>query len=115
MVGRDTPEPIRLGTPCKPSQEAVVVEPRIPPALAGGIVKEVVEEAPIGHEEMFNAWVKYAFTIVQIISQYIDSSEIFHDMTGIIQSNAKSEYNARLKAICCVLLDFANGILDKKM
>nr|DAI97625.1 MAG TPA: hypothetical protein [Caudoviricetes sp.] len=31
MVGRDTPEPIRSGTPCKTSHgQAVVVEPRIP-------------------------------------------------------------------------------------
>nr|DAE62748.1 MAG TPA: hypothetical protein [Caudoviricetes sp.] len=31
MVGRDTPEPIRSGTPCKTLQtQAVVVEPRIP-------------------------------------------------------------------------------------
>nr|DAV06342.1 MAG TPA: hypothetical protein [Caudoviricetes sp.] len=30
MVGRDTPEPIRSGTPCKTSHgQAVVVEPRI--------------------------------------------------------------------------------------
>lgn len=76
---------------------------------------EVVEEAPIEHEEMFNAWVKYAFTVVQIISQYIDASKVFGDITDIIQSNAKIEYNARLKSICIVLLDFANVILDRNM
>lgn len=76
---------------------------------------EVVEEAPIDHEEMFNAWVKYAFTIVQIISQCIDASKVFGDITDIIQSNAKIEYNSQLKSICIVLLKFANGILDRNM
>ena len=41
MVGRDTPEPIRSGTPCKTSHgQAVVVEPRIPPAIAAGECQE---------------------------------------------------------------------------
>lgn len=38
MVGRDTPEPIRSGTPCKPSLvQAVVVEPRIPRIYPWGV------------------------------------------------------------------------------
>lgn len=82
--------------------------------FANDLIK-VVEEAPIEHAEMFNDWVNYAFTIVQIISQYIDASKVFGDMDAIIQSNAKSEYNSRLKSICCVLLDFANVILERKM
>lgn len=41
MVGRDTPEPIRLGRPCKTSQvQAVVVEPRIPCFSCGECQKD---------------------------------------------------------------------------
>lgn len=76
---------------------------------------KVVEEAPIEHEEMFNDWVNYAFTIVQIISQYIDASEIISAMDAIIQSNANSECNSKLKAICCLILDFANVILERNI
>lgn len=38
MVGRDTPKPIRSGTPCKTSHgQAVVVEPRIPRLSPWGV------------------------------------------------------------------------------
>ena len=69
-------------------------------------------QAYIVTKERFDIWVKYIFSIMKIISSYVDVSICLSNINVIImQPNSNNEYASQVNAICRVILDFARTIL----
>lgn len=63
-------------------------------------------------KERFDIWVNYIFSIMQIISSYVDVNICLSNINVIImQPNTNNEYASQVNAICRVILDFARIIL----
>lgn len=79
MVGRDTPEPIRSGTPCKTSHgQAVVVEPRIPGFSRGECQRRVNDEPDM------EAFIKWYMLKSLYFSRAIRSCLVFFVVIAVI-------------------------------
>lgn len=63
-------------------------------------------------KERFDIWVNYIFSIMQIISSYVDVSICLSNINAIImQPNSNNEYASQVNAICHAILNFARTIL----
>lgn len=66
----------------------------------------------IVNKEIFDIWINYIFSVMQIISSYVDVSVCRSDINSIImQPNPNNEYTAQVNAICHIILNFARRIL----
>lgn len=65
-------------------------------------------------KERFDIWTNYIFSVLQIISSYVDISICVTNINSIIMQpklNDKYEYAAQVNSICHIILDFAQKIL----
>ena len=63
-------------------------------------------------KEYFDIWANYIFSVMKIISSYVDVSICLSNINGIImQPCPNNEYTSQVNAICRIILDFAQKIL----
>lgn len=59
----------------------------------------------------FNLWIKYVFSILEIISRYVNVMPCLSSINGILNQKSMS-YAKQTNEICKVLLDFARSVLN---
>ena len=63
-------------------------------------------------KEIFGIWVDYIFSVMNIISSYVDVSICLSNINSIImQPCPNNEYSPQVNTICRIILDFAQKIL----
>lgn len=88
---------------------------------------KIVDDAPTKHnvqyymsypknygisKESFDIWTNYIFSVMKIISSYVDVSICFSNINSIImQPCPNNEYSSQVNTICHIILDFAQKIL----
>ena len=88
---------------------------------------KIVEDAPTKHDvhyyisypenyginkESFDIWTNYIFSVMKIISSYVDVSICLSNISSIImQPCPNNEYSAQVNTICHIILNFAKKVL----
>lgn len=63
-------------------------------------------------KERFDIWVNYIFSVMKIISSYVDVNECLSSINKVImQPNLNNEYSSQVNSICQIILNFARSIL----
>lgn len=64
------------------------------------------------NKDSFDIWVRYIFSIMQIISSFVDVSGCVSNINHVIQQqNPDNEYSSQVYSICQIILNFARTIL----
>lgn len=64
-------------------------------------------------KERFDLWINYIYSVMKIISSYVDVSMCLSNINKItMQPNANNEYSLQVNSICQIILDFARTILN---
>lgn len=63
-------------------------------------------------KDNFNIWINYIFSVMKIISSYVDVSGCLLNINSVInQPDSTSDYSLKVNSICKIILEFARGIL----
>lgn len=79
--------------------------------------KPVVKYTPypqpyIVTKDRFDIWINYIFSVMDIISSYVDVSGCLFKINNVtMQSNSSNEYFSQVNSICKIILEFARSIL----
>lgn len=62
--------------------------------------------------DRFDIWINYIFSVMNIISSYVDVSGCVSNIRNIsMQPNSDNEYSIQVNSICKIILEFARSIL----
>ncbi|EFB76231.1 hypothetical protein [Subdoligranulum variabile] len=62
--------------------------------------------------ESFGIWINYIFSVMQIISSYVDVNTCLTSINNVVQQpNSNNDYSLQVNTICQIILDFARTIL----
>lgn len=63
-------------------------------------------------KERFDIWTNYIFSVMNIISSYVNVSACLSSIQNVImQPNSNNEYSLQVNSICQIILKFAQTIL----
>lgn len=64
-------------------------------------------------KERFDIWVNYIFSVMSIISSYVDVSNCLLAINNVTKEpNFNNEYSLQVNSICKIILEFARSVLN---